>query len=329
MSEIAVGVLMPRIHDWERFAIRYRGLEEQIECLGMTALFAEGYTTYQADTHGFSDTLTVSRAAGDPSEYKMPVVRDLTMQNTLSNAIYHDAQAPELVNTLALNTYLKDKSNLASDLPDIHPATIVANHQDVEEAVAATPGETVVVKPVTGERSIGVFIGNKQDVPRDLQAGCYLVSEFIDTSGGFESLGISGVHNVRMLSINSQLVGAIGRVQPVPGRQTLEDDEYGRVYLPETLPTELHHIADAVHRALKTKPGNGKNVVAIDTMRGIDASGEQVDRLVEVNRKPLRISAYSLRKTGVCDPTGMAWLADQWDKHEAALLVGEARRLAA
>jgi hypothetical protein len=75
-----------------------------------------------------------------------------------------------------------------------------------------------------------------------------------------------------------------------------------------------------VHEVLVSKPEEGHAVIAIDTMRGLNAEGELVDVLCEVNRRPQRISRYDLRSTKNTDPQGIAWLASEWDKHEAEML---------
>lgn len=312
---------MPKVSDPEKFSVRYRGLERELASLGATAAFAFTHDSYDPASHNLSETISTALA----KQHGLPdaaVIRDLTMPGDDNKPIYEDPLVPRLVHILELSNFIKDKSNVYEALPEIHPQTIVADKEEILEASAAIMGKYVVVKPVTGQLGEGVFIGPKSEVKSHPMAdGRYLVQEYIDTSAGIEELGITGVHNLRLISIDSQMVGAIGRLAPPEGGKFLHGgtDLYGQVYLPEELPSAMTAIAEAVHQKLKGLPGEGKNVIAIDMMRGLNSAGEEVDVICEVNRRPLRISEWDLREPQM-DPKGIGWLSRQWDKAEAQML---------
>lgn len=317
----AIAIVMPKITDRHQFEIRYFGLQEEIEQQGFQPVFAEQAASYDSSTHTFTNLFTIDNQAINPDGVNISVARDLTMATGESfiKPVYTDPFAPKLVHEPELNQYLLDKANLASDIPHIHPETIIATQEEIHEAVAAIKGVNTVVKPVTGMLGENIFIGKKTDIPDKFKEGRYLVQEFIDTSVGIETLGINEVHNIRMISINAIVIAAISRISSSDPHK-LVDDEYGCVYLPEDLPESMLDIADAVHSTLVSKPGSGRNVIAIDAMRGKNPDGELVDVLCETNRRPLRIGNYDLEEGPVLDPSGILWLGSQWDKHEAKLL---------
>lgn len=315
----SIAILMPKITDNERFTVRYSGLASEIGKHGVTAAFAQSHTSYNPDAHGFDEMHDVDLNPLTPYDLgRAAVVRDLTMPKTDSQPIYLDLFSPTLVHDPVFNSYLRNKANLYYDLPGLHPSTIIASHDELDEAVATIQGKKVVVKPITGMASQGVFIGDKDDVGVRPE-GIYMVQEFIDTHRGVSELDIDGVHNVRIVSIDSQIVGAVGRVNTAEAVM-LQDDIYDKVYRPDELPESFLAISDAVHKTLKQLPGQGRNIIAIDVMRGIDSEGEQVDVLCEVNRRPMRISDYDLLSPQK-DPVGIAWISRQWDAHEATMLV--------
>jgi len=322
MSEV-VTVLMPRIEDRSKFAIRYRGLETQLGQLGVKPTFAESHTSYRPETHDFGHYFSTNGTptfAVNPEDIR--AVRDLTIPSDFHRPLYSDSEAPPLVHKPELNMFLRSKARVFESMPGLHPETIVVPSSKVMEAASAICGSNVVVKPASGSGSKGVYIGPLSGMPDSLDPGQYLVQEFIDTSGGIPELGIRGVHNLRLISVDSKIIGAIGRL---PGQEgvVLRDDIYGKVYLPEELPDSMIKIADSVHNVLRGLPGEGKNVIAVDLMRGVNSTGNEVDVICEINHRPLRISDYDLITTQD-DPKGVKWLAQQWDFAEANLLVNVA-----
>ena len=317
---VTIGVLMPKIANYERFSIRYAGLEEQLKDLGAVALFAFSHNSYDSHTHTLSNLLS-TKLSLITKMARPKIVRDLTMPKEDNKPIYMDPLAPRIVHDPATNAFLRDKRNLVNLLPELHPQTFVSHKNEVREAAAAICGELVVVKPVIGQRSQGIFIGRKKDIPNNLTGEEYLIQEFIDTANGIEELGIKSVHNVRVLSVDSEVIGAVGRINDAGGNYLHGDqnDAYGTVYLPEDLPSSMLQIVELVQQKLKNFPGDGHNVIAIDLMRGFNSQKEEVDVLCDVNRRPLRISRDDLLKPQR-DPQGLEWLATQWDSTEAQLL---------
>jgi glutathione synthase/RimK-type ligase-like ATP-grasp enzyme len=318
-SQPGVGILMPSEVVAEKFSIRYENLEAELTKLGSVAIFAFGHKSYNFITHNFQNGYDTKFQQSLPIQ--LDVIRDLTMPKEDNKPVYTDTAAPILVHDPSFSAFLRNKRNVYNLLPEVHPQTIAAKNDEIMEAAAAICGTMVVVKPVTGEKSQDIFIGKKENLTTEMPKGEYLVQEFIDTSAGVPELAIKHVHNVRVLSINSRLVGAVGRINNAGGHLLYGEanDVYGKVYLPEELPETMLAIASKVQDEFKTLAGSGRNVIAIDLMRGFNSNGEEVDVLCEVNRRPLRISAYDLQEPQL-DPDGIAWLAEQWDIEEAMML---------
>jgi glutathione synthase/RimK-type ligase-like ATP-grasp enzyme len=321
MQEV-VAILMPEITDQMRFEIRYMGLQNEIGCLGLQTVFTETRKSYNQVTHTFDELFTRTRDPLESTNYSLLAIRDLTMarDKAFDEPFYTDTEAAPIVHHPDLSKYLLNKANLAIEVPSIHPETIVASANEIVEAAAALAGSIVVIKPATGMASKDVFVGDKSAMPASFIDGSYLVQEFIDTSQGIEELDIEGVHNLRMISVDSIVIGAVSRIEP-RDLYMLKNDDYGNVYAPDDLPETMLKIADVVHSVLAKKPGRGKNIIAIDTMRGKNANGETVDLLCETNRRPLRICPWTLISKQRRDPVGLLWLAKQWDRAEAKLLV--------
>ena len=326
IPEYDVAILMPQTTDHERTAIRYAGLFDELAAHAVSACMAHGLASYNAETHTFPGVTNVRHdVIADAAASR--VVRDLTMPKDPANAdLYNDRYGPILVHHPALNYYLTDKSNIARALPQFHPETRVAAAADILDAVSAIPGERVVIKPVTGSRSKGVQLLPKTALSNSqFNSGNYLVQEYIDTSAGIPEFDIKGTHNVRILSIGSKVVGALARVNG-SNKDMLQNDVYGSYVPADDLPDTMHAAADAVHTELRRLSGHGANIIAIDMMRGRGASGEQIDVICEVNRRPQRISRYDTvgKQAGQnLDEAGLLELARLWDREEAVLLAGQ------
>lgn len=320
MTEKApVAILMPKVDDHERTRIRYGGLVHELGAVGVDYFFTSTHASYNSETHRFDDPRDINRQPRTDLSGEASVVRDLTM-SLVEQPLYVDSEGPVVAHNPMLNHFIARKDNLVFAAPEIHPVTHVVDAVDIDEAVASIAGKKVVVKPVTGQRSQGVIVGDKALVTDQRFAdGAYLVQEFIDTSGGIPELGIEGVHNLRVVSVDSEPIGAIARVGG-SSSEMLSGDIYGNALDFDRLGPDVQRIVGTVHDIMLAQPGLGKNVIAIDVMRGLNASGEMVDVLCEVNRRPQRISSYDLRDTRNLDPEGIKWLSKQWDKHEAEML---------
>lgn len=319
IEKAPVAILMPKVENYERTQIRYGGLVHELGIRGVDCFFAEQHTSYNSDTHHFNNPRDLSWVPRADITGEASVVRDLTM--TLDDQpLFSDSVGPIVVHAPELNRYIAHKDNLVYDAPEIHPLTQVVDQDDIDEAVANLPGSKAVVKPIVGMRSQGVVAGDKASVVQhEFADGRYLVQEFIDTSHGIPEYGINGVHNLRVLSIDRETIGAIGR-EGGQSTEMLSGDMYGNIIEPDRLSPDVQRIVGTVHDVLARQAGDGHNVIAIDIMHGLNASGEMVDILCEINRRPQRISRYDLRDQRNLDMEGIKWLGSQWDKHEAEML---------
>lgn len=319
----SVIVLMPAISDHERFMIRYTGLEKALGKLGVSSAFAESHSSYNQETHSFDRLFKADLDKVEPLP-EIGVVRDLTMPHD-HKPLYEDPESPLVVHDPAFNDFLRRKDEVYATLPEVHPVTIMTNGDDLEEAAAAVPGYRVILKPVSGAGAKDVRVVRKKDISKTKVNSSYLVQEFIDTSAGDPNLGIESTHNIRVISIGSNAVGAVARVGG-KRKSILRADGYGEVFEPERLPEDIHAITGKVHEKFKGLPGQGNNVIAIDLMYGRSKGSESRYVVCEINRRPVRISPWDLRRDDIQDPKGILWLGNEWDREEAKMLGSLARR---
>lgn len=176
----------------------------------------------------------------------------------------------------------------------------------------ARNGPTIINHPATN-----AFLSDKSKVAIAIaeQGGADMIQANIDASAGIPELGVKGAHYIRAISVGGKVLGSIAR----------SGNSYGAYIGNDNLPDGMHKIVAAAHTVLANQPGEGKNVVAIDMVRGINASGDQVDVLKAVQRKPFRISKYDLRSDEHLDKPGLLHLANLWDVAEAAMLAQQVR----
>ena len=292
-------------------------LVNKLSDYGAAALFADGHASYNPTEHKFSGQHTLKGVPVD-DRLRPDVVRDLTMPKD-SQPLYEDEMAPALVHHPEFSKILSRKDEVYRLLPEVHPLTFSADNNELEEAAAAIPGYRVIVKPLEGAGAKGVRVVRKSELSIIKAEGDMLVQEYIDTSAGDPGLGIEGTHNLRVISIDSLLIGAASRIG---GRrkEILLADGHGRVFEPEELPEEVHSIVDTIHDKFQELPGSGKNVLGIDLMYGKSKGREARYVVCEINRRPVRISPWDLKRDDVYDPAGMLWLGYEWDKYEAKML---------
>lgn len=312
-----IAILMPKTTDNERFSVRYAGLVGELSKLAVQSCFVESHSSFDADTHDFADPYDINRNNLAPV-VKTSLVRDLTM--SIDDKPLYEDPTIRTVHDPRTNRFIANKLNVFRALQDFHPATLAIQHTDLDLAFDLIPGNKIVVKPTTGMQSKGVHVLNKTSGV-DLEQGTYLAQEFIDTRGGMPEHDIAGVHNLRIISIGNKAVAGIARLGG-SASDMLRDDYYGGFVHPDDFSPEVQQIVYGVHNMLATKPGEGNNVIAIDVMRGTDASGETRDVLCEVNRRPLRISPWDLRDPHNLDPVAIHEVSKRWDKAEAEMLAG-------
>lgn len=314
-----VAILMPEIKDWERFSIRYQGLAQSLGLLGLTAAFARSHDSYKPDKHTFDKFFSTNREdilGVNPEDIR--VIRDLTMAID-EKPLYADSVRSRLVHEPEFNRFLSRKDLVYEVLPEIHPLTFIAEPAEIEEAAAAIPGYRVILKPAKGSGGKGVRLVRKKDIGTVEVDDVQLVQEFIDTSAGDPNLDIEGTHNLRLVSVDSEVIGAVARVGG-KRKSILLADGHGQVFEPEDVPDDVQAMASTIHGKFSTMPGEGKNVIAIDVMYGKSKTREPEYVVCEINRRPVRISPWDLRRSDTQDPKGMLWLAREWDTYEADML---------
>lgn len=189
--------------------------------------------------------------------------------------------APQL-NSAQFRQICSDKQLSYQLLQEFQPSSVlVETVAELERAVADLPGEMAVVKALTGNSGLGVFVGPKSDFnyqefnkPFPLQ-----VQEYIETSGGIPGI-VNGRHDFRVVSMNGEPIIATLRTPPEGGFKS--NIGYGgmtKLLAVDEIPAELKQLVAAVDAKLAT----------IGTERyysadfGLTAQGW---RLFEVNAMP-------------------------------------------
>jgi len=323
MTESHIGanlaILMPKMspNSSERFKERYSGLVQSLGDRGLSCFFAENHNSFDKDNGYFSNVFDVNKNNLAMTGYSN-IVRDLTM--SLDNKPLYNSGL-QIVHTPEFNRFVADKQSIYRLFPELHPKTICVQAAGVLSAIDDLKAREVVIKPSTGQQSEGVVLIDKQQqlTELNLNDGNYLVQEYIDTSGGIPELGVRGVHNLRMISIGRQVIGAIVRDRGTDPKM-LRQDSYGKICEIDEIPEGFMNIANRIHDGLVHIKGSDNSVIAIDVMRGIDSNGEVRDVLCEVNRRPVRISPYDLHDNTNRDNNGLLRLSNRWDNAEADML---------
>lgn len=174
---------------------------------------------------------------------------------------------------------INSKAAIYEKFAQYQPLTVTCkNAGEVAAAIAAMPGDIVVVKNPEGAGGRSVYIGQKSElsVP-DSETYPLLVQEFIDMSDGVAGLA-DGVHDVRVLMTGSEIIGATLRT-PAPGSLYANVSKGGteRLLSVEEIPAEVRDMARAIDGQIEDVP----RYYAIDFARG-----KQGWKLVELNVKP-------------------------------------------
>lgn len=318
-------LLMPKasLSNPAQFTERYAGLSEQLTSLEVKHGFAFTHDSFKALHAGFANIrdIAMGEVALNGTSH---LIRDLTMPK-FTEPLYRTAAALDIaiIHHPELNKKIADKAAMYALAPSIFPiTTIVHDSLELTNALDIVPGKTVVVKPATGMRSRGVQILPKTEANKlELQAGKWLVQEFIDNSGGIPEYNVQGVHNLRTIVIGGQPIGAIVR-HAVEGDELLKNDYYGEAIAPDKLNVAVMGAIGEVVRSLASddlQPDNA--VLAMDFAYGRGATGGPDYYMIEVNRRPMRISSWTLGDDPRCtDGAGLLELARQWDHHEARMI---------
>ncbi len=324
-----VAILMPKISNYDLTRVRYGGLMSELAAGGMRACMVETHASYQGEGVFADATVAVNPRLGSTDEYievgsvEPKVVRDLTMPTT-PQPLYADPHRPRLVHDPDFNKILISKSSVYDRISELQPTSITrVKPEDVKEAVAAIPGDRIVVKPDTGSGGNGVLIGDKSKVlveyGQSTKADLYIVQEAIDMSEGLVEHGVKGVHNVRFLVVGGTAIYGFVRSDPT-GNLTMQNETFeNRIFKPvEAFTSGLQEILHVVMNTLVQLPDGKNTVVAIDAIRGVNSNGEKKEYVLEVNRRPLRNSPHDGHDENTL------WASRLWDVEEAKMLTAVA-----
>lgn len=330
-------ILMPphSPEHYARFTSRYMGLSSELDKLSVSHGFAFSHNSFTGT--GFSDIWSVIMDEKADSG-TTNLVRDLTM-SLKEEPLYTLAESNDikLIHTPALNRTIADKGETYDLMTEIFPETVVMrNVADLNMALDRLPGQNIVLKPATGQRSKGVQIVAKKEAAKIiLPQGTWLAQEFIDTSVGIPCLEVGkGVHNLRTIVIGGQIIGAVVR-HAAQNETILKRDTYGKAFDGDLLPESLHRMVKIGISSLVSKyPEALATVLAFDFAFGARTDGSRGFTTIEVNRRPLRIGEETThridKETGqpVCPSwaaRGVTELGRKWDSAEARLLAANVR----
>lgn len=117
-----------------------------------------------------------------------------------------------VLNSFEVEQICKDKLLAYQKFSDSHPETRTADRQNVEQMLEKY--DKVVVKPLSAHAGEGVkVIDSISEFEEDNDS---IVQQFIDSSTGIEKLGIEGIHDLRVVVVDSNPVLAYVR-QPDSG----------------------------------------------------------------------------------------------------------------
>ncbi len=155
-----------------------------------------------------------------------------------------------VVNPLPLSDLLTDKLATYDILPDLVPATWIADTPGLVELLRRHPLHTdlsarlVFLKPRFGERGRNIYVTGLEDLethPARRSPG-FIVQSFLETGCGIPELGIDGRHDLRLILCNGELVLSFIRL-PADGSYVSNCSKGGR-----EIPIEIDRLPDAVKR---------------------------------------------------------------------------------
>jgi glutathione synthase/RimK-type ligase-like ATP-grasp enzyme len=188
--------------------------------------------------------------------------------------------AVHMLNHPDIERLCTDKYETWKRFPTLFPRSVVAeNVTQAEEASHSLEGEMLVAKPIALERGIGVLIGPREEVLKNIPSYPYLLQEFIDTSGGIPDIAKS-FHDLRVIIAAGLPVIAYVR-EPQGGSFVANQAQGGKcTFLPlMSLPEDVMTLCAAVDTALQEYPDR---LYSVDMGRNIDGRWQ----LIELNSKP-------------------------------------------
>lgn len=134
---------------------------------------------------------------------------DVVYQRRLMTHASAETAPAKVINTPEFRSLLsRDKFATYELLKEFSPETRLTHTvEEIGEAIQATPGHQVIIKPRHGMEGIGVFVWDKAQkftgellIQEKLTHGGYLVQAFADTSAGIPGV-VTGVHDIKFLNI--------------------------------------------------------------------------------------------------------------------------------
>jgi glutathione synthase/RimK-type ligase-like ATP-grasp enzyme len=174
---------------------------------------------------------------------------------------------------------ISDKGAIYEKFSKFQPKTVVCSDaESVAMAIAAMPGEMVVVKNPVSSGGRQVYIGTKSEiVVPSSETYPLLVQEFIDMSDGIPGI-TNGVHDVRVLLIGNEIIGATLRIPPAGSLYAnVSKGAVEHLLAPHEIPNDVVRMAQEIDSQMDDLP----RYYAIDFARG-----KHGWVLVEINTRP-------------------------------------------
>ncbi|HEX3081784.1 MAG TPA: hypothetical protein VHQ86_00880 [Candidatus Saccharimonadia bacterium] len=257
--------------------IYYRAYQEyllEMKRAGAKAFFVTGNDTYLGDGR-FSRAWTIDKVSEVENFEEVGEIK----ADLVYNKGGFEGSGVTIVTDPRLEPVIGNKAVIYEKFSQYQPKSVVCNSaEEVAAAIAAMPGDMVVVKNPVSSAGRQVYIGKKDElkVPEH-ETYPLLVQEFLDMSDGAPGLA-EGIHDLRILLTGSKIIGATLR-EPAPGKLHANVSQGGseRFLRAGDIPAEVRDMAVDIDSQIEDLP----RYYAIDFERG-----KQGWRLMELNARP-------------------------------------------
>ncbi|MDO4870638.1 MAG: RimK/LysX family protein [Candidatus Saccharibacteria bacterium] len=157
------------------------------------------------------------------------------------------------LNSPAFRDIAADKHKTYELLSEFQPkSSVVYDYEQLTQAISETSGEMIVIKTLTGNSGLGVFVGRKTDFDYNQFAKEFplQVQEYIETNIGIDGI-VDDRHDFRVVIINGQPIIATLRTPPEGGLKS--NIGYGgmtRLLDVEQIPFDLKQIVAKIDQKL-------------------------------------------------------------------------------
>jgi glutathione synthase/RimK-type ligase-like ATP-grasp enzyme len=237
---------------WEAYQDLFFALQAQ----GLDVYFATDNATYVGSGQ-FTVAYTTDHRLKNPSE--LQAVHNVTVDVVFERAESAPFAARDIavVNPESLRLIANNKIAIYQQFAGLQPfSIIVRSPSELLLAVAKIAGDIIVVKEEEGYGGHAVYIGNKQEIFKQMPENTYplLVQEFLDTSGGVPGQG-RGVHDVRLEICGGEITSYYIRFAK-PGSYHSNVHRGGRMkFLPvERVPDELRAAVKQIDTVFAPAP---------------------------------------------------------------------------